>query len=235
MTALGDVVDRWLSLNEPRTFCQEGYAADPVSAPGIKGNVTTLYTCFHHALLAHGRAHKVFQELKKQGKVKGTFGIKIDGSPAKPYGPESKKDQEAALRDMDFAGPGWALGPLTTGDYPPVMRQTMGKSLPTFSKEEATLVKDSYDIVYYDVYTSTYAKHVDNCKEGDDTWPVCVEETDERDGKPIGKATGSDWNFLVDDTIYQGEGTEYRLSEKPDNNTMRRPTCPFLYRSAILP
>lgn len=200
-------MDRWLSMNEPRTFCSEGYAADPLSAPGLNGNLTTLYECFHHALLAHARAHKVFRELKAQGKVKGTFGLKIDGSAAKPYDPKSEKDKAAALRDMDFAGVGWALGPLTTGEYPLVMRQTMGDLLPRFSKSEAALIKDSFDLVYFDLYTSSYAKHVDNCTRSHETWPVCVEETSKRNGKPIGKPTGSVWNLLANDTIYESESS----------------------------
>ena len=35
-------------------------------------------------MLAHAEAHEVFQEMKKQGKVKGKFGIKIDGVSASP-------------------------------------------------------------------------------------------------------------------------------------------------------
>ncbi|CAO1620689.1 unnamed protein product [Parajaminaea phylloscopi] len=201
MTALGDVVDRWISINEPRTFCTEGYYTDGSSAPGLKGNLTTVYRCFHNALLAHARAHKVFQELKSKNKVRGTFGIKIDGGPAKPYDPKSQKDRDAAARDLDFAALGWALGPLTTGEYPKVMRDTMGDLLPRFSKEEAALVKDSYDVIWFDVYTSVYAKHVDKCPKYKDPWPICVNETTDRNGVPIGKPTGSDWNFLVTDTI----------------------------------
>lgn len=71
MTALGDVVDEWISLNEPRTFCTEGYGPEPVSAPGYNGTLIDQYRCFHHALLAHARAAEVFADLKKQGKVKG--------------------------------------------------------------------------------------------------------------------------------------------------------------------
>ena len=35
-------------------------------------------------MLAHAEAHEVFVEKKKQGKVKGKFGIKIDGVCAMP-------------------------------------------------------------------------------------------------------------------------------------------------------
>lgn len=71
MTALGDVVDDWISINEPRTFCTEGYGPDSVSAPAYNGTLVDQYHCFHNALLAHARAAEVHAELKKQGKVKG--------------------------------------------------------------------------------------------------------------------------------------------------------------------
>ena len=35
--------------------------------------------CRHNALLAHAEAHEAFLERKAQGKVRGKFGIKIDG------------------------------------------------------------------------------------------------------------------------------------------------------------
>lgn len=102
MTALGGSCDRWISMNEPRTFCTEGYGPDPESAPGHNGTVLDVYKCLHHALLAHGRAHKVYKELESQGKVKGGFGIKLDGGPGKPYNPNSKKDKEAVRRHSAF-------------------------------------------------------------------------------------------------------------------------------------
>lgn len=125
---------------------------------------------------------------------------------------------------MDMQETGWALGPLTTGDYSHSLREAFGKDLPQFTKQESESLMRSYDSVYYDVsmlsyrtlqyrtltqhavqvYTSVYAKHIDGCKRGDDTWPFCVEETSDKNGKPIGKPSGSDWNFLVDDTLYSG-------------------------------
>lgn len=56
----------------------------------------------HHALLAHAAAHDVFKDLKKKGRARGTFGIKIDGQPAKPLHKNNEADKEAALRHMEF-------------------------------------------------------------------------------------------------------------------------------------
>lgn len=102
MNALGNTCDRWVSMNEPRTFCTEGYGPNPESAPAHNGTTEDVYKCLHHALLAHDRAHKVYQELSGKGIVKGGFGIKVDGGPGKPYDPKSEKDKAAVKRHSAF-------------------------------------------------------------------------------------------------------------------------------------
>ena len=117
-------------------------------------------------------------------------------SPLRPLRTGNELDHKAAIRGMDFEL-GWTAAPLTTGDYPPIMRKTMGKHLPSFTKEESELIKGSLGVLYYDVYTSAWAKHQEeDCPEGSDNWPLCVEEDQEYpedSGHFIGKQTGSEW------------------------------------------
>lgn len=193
MNTLGHDCDRWISMNEPRTFCTEGYGTEIVSAPGFKGTVLDQFKCMHHALLAHSAAHKVFKRLKSQGKVKGTFGIKADGGLSLPLDAKSKADLDAVQRAADYEI-GWVIAPLTTGDYPLSMRKTMGDKLPKFTPEESKNLKNSYDVVWYDGYSRAYAGAITGkCEESneDAAWPTCVNEVTEKDGKPIGKPTGS--------------------------------------------
>jgi hypothetical protein len=104
---------------------------------------------------------------------------------------------------------GWFLGPLGLGDYPKEMRETIGSRLPTFTPREQGLLRGSYDLVYYDGYTQQYAGAIKGeCSEAneDANWPVCVVQTQtDLHNKTIGAATGSDWNFRVPDTLYNGE------------------------------
>lgn len=102
---------------------------------------------------------------------------------------------------------GWQLRPLTRGDYPPEMRQTMGNSLPQFTPEESASLKDSYDLIYFDAYTSTFVKHInEKCTRDNDDWPACLEYPEKDiNGHPIGNKTGNDWNFASKGTIYRGE------------------------------
>ncbi|TBU37757.1 glycoside hydrolase [Dichomitus squalens] len=210
MDGLGDLCDDWLSMNEPRTFCQEGYGADPVSAPAIpNGTFKTEITCRHNAMLAHAEAHEVFVEKKKQGKVKGKFGIKIDGGPGVPMDPTSAADVAAVDRHHAFEF--WEVSPLVNGTYNPTMRTALGSLLPSFTAEETKKVAGSYDFVAFDAYTSTWiaalnASDAAACTgEQSDFWPECVEDSEtDHAGYLIGKPTESDWNFRANDTIYVG-------------------------------
>lgn len=108
---------------------------------------------------------------------------------------------------------GWQVAPLTGGDYPEVMRQTMGDVLPTFTAEESKSLTDSYDVIWFDSYTSTFVKHVDEeCDRKNEDWPACLEYPEKDvNGHAVGNVTGNDWNFATRDSIYQGEwGRERR-------------------------
>ncbi|KAF3786999.1 hypothetical protein EJ110_NYTH23750 [Nymphaea thermarum] len=51
------------------------------------------------------------------------------------------------------------MDPLTKGDYPPSMRSLVGSRLPIFTKEEAQLVKGSFDFLGLNYYTTYYASN----------------------------------------------------------------------------
>ena len=86
------------------------------------------------------------------------------------------------------------VAPLTKGNYPRVMRKTMGRKLPSFTLAEQRQLRNSYDVVWFDSYTRTYAAAIKgDCSESNAkaNWPTCVIQTQERNGTPIGKSTGS--------------------------------------------
>jgi len=48
------------------------------------------------------------------------------------------------------------MEPLTSGKYPESMRFLVGERLPKFSKQEAKLLRDSFDFIGINYYTSVY-------------------------------------------------------------------------------
>ena len=186
--------------------------------------------CRHNALLAHAEAHEAFLERKAQGKVRGRFGIKIDGvsphslslsspfsadrititqGPGVPVDPTSAADRAAVERHHAFEF--WEVSPLVNGTYNPTMRATLGRRLPSFTPAETQKLAGSYDFVAFDAYTSGWvaalnASALRACTSDEsEFWPECVENTDtDHAGYLIGKPTQSSWNFRANDTIYVG-------------------------------
>jgi len=157
----GDRVKNWITFNEPQTVanCYEyGNCAPGVHMPGVGA-----YMLAHQWLLAHQSAWHIYDQNYRptqQGKV----GFTICAGWSGPYS-DSKSDQEAAQRSMEFSI-GWFMSPLIgTGNYPQVMIDYVGQRskaqgyktsrLPTFSPEEQKLLLGATDFFGLNYYTSS--------------------------------------------------------------------------------
>jgi beta-glucosidase len=109
--ALGDVVTRWITHNEPWVVAFAGHAHG-TKAPGIRDWPTALRAS-HHLLLSHGLA---VDAIRAEGGPDAEVGITLNLSPARPAS-ESEDDEAAALR-MDGHMNRWFLDPLLRGRYP---------------------------------------------------------------------------------------------------------------------
>ncbi|KAF7363623.1 Glycoside hydrolase [Mycena sanguinolenta] len=199
--ALGNDCSHWVTMNEPRTFCTEGFGSAPDNAPGVVGTYKDQYTCMHHALLAHAAAVDEF----RQGGYKGQIGIKVDGGVSLPLDPSSPADVAAAARAMDFEV-GWDAAPLYTGDYPPAVIAS-GAPPANFTPEQKKLLKGSVDFIGLDFYTSQWVTPTQNCTPSSDTFPECTDTFQQNPNTliDIGRPTASDWNFDAPHaTIYGG-------------------------------
>jgi beta-glucosidase len=107
---LDDVVEDWVTHNEPWVTSFLGYAAG-VKAPGLRDWGAAIHAS-HHALLAHGVVVREFREAGRQGRI----GITLNLTVADPAG-ESEEDLAAARR-LDGYQNRWFLDPLFRGEYP---------------------------------------------------------------------------------------------------------------------
>jgi beta-glucosidase len=99
---LGDLVDGWITHNEPWVVAFLGHA-EGVKAPGIRDWPTALRAS-HHLLLSHGLAAAALRD-------SGPVGITLNLAPVR------SDDPGAALR-MDGYMNRWFLDPLLRGRYP---------------------------------------------------------------------------------------------------------------------
>jgi beta-glucosidase/6-phospho-beta-glucosidase/beta-galactosidase len=150
----GSKINYWATFNEPWTFATQGYG-NGIKAPGYKKSATNAYTAAHNTLLAHGYAVQRFRERKSSKTInsEAKIGIVLNADFAYPLDPSNAQDVAAADRKMQFAL-GWFLTPIVSGDYPTVMRERVGDRLPTFTADEAAIVKGSYDALMLNHYSS---------------------------------------------------------------------------------
>ncbi|VVB06655.1 unnamed protein product [Arabis nemorensis] len=159
----GDDVKLWTTINEATIFAIASYS-DGFAPPGhcssskfincSTGNSSTEpYIAGHNMLLAHASASKLYK-LKYKSKQRGSIGLSIYAFGLSPY-TNSKDDEIATQRAKDFLF-GWMLKPLVFGDYPDVMKRTLGPRLPVFSEEESELVKGSSEFIGIIHYLTNY-------------------------------------------------------------------------------
>ncbi|KAL5017255.1 hypothetical protein ScPMuIL_006844 [Solemya velum] len=196
-TEFGDRVKFWITLNEPWVIAWQGYG-DGTKAPGVQGPGHEVYTAGHNLLLSHSKAYHVYNN-KFRSAQRGTIGITLNIHWAVPKEPDSPADVDAAERSLQFAL-GWFARPVVEGDYPDVMRWTVGNKsqqlnlttsrLPTFTDEERRLLKGSQDFLGINFYTSEWISG----ERQPLTPPSYFTDQDLRMEKnPTWKGSGSSW------------------------------------------
>ena len=109
--AYSDRVEWWLTVNEPWIIGLLGYLHG-LHAPGVKDDVRSEVTAFHHTLLAHGRA---VQELRASART-GRIGAALCLAPHYPA-MSSQEDRDAAWASDGYVNR-WFLDPVFKGYYP---------------------------------------------------------------------------------------------------------------------
>ncbi|THG03572.1 hypothetical protein TEA_022949 [Camellia sinensis var. sinensis] len=200
-TTFGDRVKHWLTLNEPYEFTVYGYGSG-IYAPGrcseyigncTSGNsATEPYIVGHHLILSHAAAVTLYREKYKVSQ-KGEIGITLSSKWIVPFS-KNTANQKAAQRALDFML-GWFLHPMTYGDYPKIMKSLVGNRLPNFTELESQILKNSYDFLGINYYTSFYAANAVffNISKLSVTTDNRVINSDVKNGVPIGEPTALSW------------------------------------------
>jgi len=192
-------VKHWITFNEPWCSSILGYNTG-LFAPGHTSDRTKsavgdssreCWTVGHNLLLAHGTAVKIYREEFK-AKDGGEIGITLNGDAVYPWDPSDPLDVEAAERKLEFSI-SWFADPVYFGHYPASMVKQLGDRLPTFTPEEAALVKGSNDFYGMNHYTANYIKHKDTPPEADDFLGNLETLFIAKNGDNIGPETQSFW------------------------------------------
>jgi beta-glucosidase len=109
--ALGDLVEDWITQNEPWVSAVEGYAQGK-KAPGLADWPTALRAS-HHLLLSHGLAVHAFRAIAPSD---ARIGITLNLAPMIPAS-DAEADRAAAERADGYHNR-WYLDPVLRGRYP---------------------------------------------------------------------------------------------------------------------
>ncbi|ONK54967.1 uncharacterized protein A4U43_UnF9060 [Asparagus officinalis] len=199
----GDRVKNWVTVNEPWSFSTLGYGLG-YHAPGrcsqdlgcqSGDSLREPYTVSHNLILAHAVAFRLYND-KFKDVQKGEVGISLISYWFKPYS-NCRPDYEAAIRSLDFML-GWYMEPLAFGDYPFIMRAVVKDRLPYFTDEETEIVKDSYDFIGVNYYTTRYARNIPSSQNfipEVNLQEAYASKVGKKDNVPLGKLEGT-WIYV---------------------------------------
>jgi len=122
LDSLGDLVSRWVTVNEPFCSAMIGHL-EGRHAPGQR-DLHAALAAGHHLLLAHGQAVAIMRATAPGA----TVGISHLFSDLRPASPSA--DDEAATRRLDGYENRWFLDPVATGSYPADMIDWYQRQVP---------------------------------------------------------------------------------------------------------
>ena len=177
---LGDLVDIWITLNEP--FCSSimGYWVGE-HAPGYNDYSMAL-AAVHNLLLAHGKAVKAYRATG----LKADIGITLNMNMSYPINPADPADVEAAKRNQEQSNNLFG-DPVFLGKYPEGLFSYLRKKgivLPEIKDGDMELISQKLDFFGLNTY---FTDHI----TADETkWPLDCASL--KTGKP---RTDADWEL----------------------------------------
>ncbi|KAJ8943035.1 hypothetical protein NQ318_022579, partial [Aromia moschata] len=193
----GDDVKYWITFNEPKQICQQGYGAG-VKAPAVKSPGIGEYLCAHNVIKSHAKAWRIYDE-EFRSTQNGIVGITIDTPWFEPN-TTSDEDVMAAERQLQFEF-GWYANPIFNGDYPEIMKIRVAmrsklegfttSRLPAFTEEEIVYINGTYDFLGLNHYSSYYTTTVPEPEIGDPSWEKDTAVEDFQD--PSWSGSASEW------------------------------------------
>ncbi|HUI72970.1 MAG TPA: family 1 glycosylhydrolase, partial [Spirochaetia bacterium] len=144
--SLGDRVKNWVSVNEPSIFTSLGYILG-LFPPGRKNDLSGMFRCAHHLLLAHARLRASMRNLVPDGRM----GMAFAQIWISPRAADNEKDRRAA-EFMDHTLNRFFIDPFFFGTYPARVLAKIGRRLPRGFDRDLPDMKGSMDFAGINYY-----------------------------------------------------------------------------------
>jgi len=150
--ALGDRVERWITLNEPQVVASHGYRTGE-HAPGLHDPAAAA-AATHHLLLAHGLAARALRAARPDAKV----GITLDLHPVRVLGDASPDALRQAALATDTDLNGLYLEPVLHGRYPAHASQALLPPDSLVAAGDLATIGEQIDFLGVNYYASVYLR-----------------------------------------------------------------------------
>jgi beta-glucosidase len=150
--ALGDRVERWISLNEPQVVASHGYRTGE-HAPGLQDPAAAA-AATHHLLLGHGLATTALRGALPGAKI----GITLDMHPVRVLGESRPEVLEQAMLITDADLNGLYLEPVLQGRYPAHASPSLLPPGALIATDDMATIGQPIDFLGINYYASTYLR-----------------------------------------------------------------------------
>ncbi|CAH0597636.1 unnamed protein product [Chrysodeixis includens] len=168
--SFGDRVKHFITFNEPREICYEGYGAD-TKPPIVNNTGMGTYLCAKNLVIAHAKAYYVYDK-EFRATQGGQCGITIS---VNWFGPDTDSDEDKFAAEITRQGQ-WGIyaHPIfsTEGGFPKELSERVAKKsaeqgytksrMPEFTEEEKALVKgasDFFGVNHYSAFLTSSTEH----------------------------------------------------------------------------
>jgi beta-glucosidase len=150
--ALGDRVERWITLNEPQVVASHGYRTGE-HAPGIR-DAAAAAAATHHLLLGHGLA---VQAVRAAAPATAQVGITLDLHPVRtPESQPAAVEQARLVRDAELNR--LFLDAVLHGRYPAQAREAMRPPSALVAAGDLETISQPVDFLGVNYYAPVYLR-----------------------------------------------------------------------------
>uniref|UniRef100_A0A2A4JPU6 Cytosolic beta-glucosidase n=1 Tax=Heliothis virescens TaxID=7102 RepID=A0A2A4JPU6_HELVI len=205
----GDRVKMFITFNEPREICYQGYGGT-LKAPILNSTAVGTYLCAKHLVIAHAKAYHLYDK-EFRATQGGQCGITIS---VNWFGPATDSDEDAVAVEIKRQAE-WGLyaHPIfsTEGGFPKDIAQRIAEKsaeqgyrqsrLPEFTEEEKALVRGASDFFGVNHYTARLISATEHKQEV--PVPSILDDMDVGDYVPDDWMTSASyWLTLAPNSIY---------------------------------
>jgi beta-glucosidase len=167
--ALGDRVQRWITLNEPWVAASMGYRSAE-HAPGL-ADPDQYVAAVHHLLLGHGQATAAVRAATPSPQAT-QVGITLNMAQVYPDSADRPADRELAA-DVDADLNGVFLDPLTKGRYPDRLSEGQAPGPQLIRDGDFDVIRTPIDFLGVNFYAPHFVavREGENYRRGDDPMP----------------------------------------------------------------